>query len=90
MSETTGRRIYKKISREHRFELLSLILEKKYTIKGAAEILGIGASTARMILKKFEATKEVFESKSDRRTRLIIEKIEREKAEVEPAPRIEP
>lgn len=42
-----------------------------------------------MILKKFEATKDVFESKSDRRTRLIIEKIEKEKAEVESSPKIE-
>ena len=42
-----------------------------------------------MILKKFEATKEVFESKSDRRTRLIVEKIERERAEVEPTQKVE-
>ena len=44
---------YKKISREERYELLSLIVEKKHTIKRAAEIIGIGASTARMILKKY-------------------------------------
>lgn len=52
-----------------------MILEKKLTIKKAAEIIGIGASTARMILKKYEITGDVFESKADRRTRHIIEKI---------------
>lgn len=72
MPEATDSKQYKKISREKRYELLSLIVEKKHTIKRAAEIIGIGASTARMILKKYEITGEVFESKADRRTRVII------------------
>lgn len=72
MSDSLSMRHYKKITREQRLDLLSLILTDKHTIKHAAEIVGIGPSTARMILKKYEITGDVFESKADRKTRHII------------------
>ena len=53
MSESASGKQYKKITRQQRIELLSLIVEKKNTIKRAADLIGIGASTARMILKKY-------------------------------------
>ena len=58
-------------------------MQKKYTIKKAAEIIGVGASTARMILKRYERTGNIFESKADVKTRKIMDKIEKEKSEVE-------
>lgn len=34
--------------------------------------MGIGASTARMILKRYENTGNIFESKADQKTRHIM------------------
>lgn len=44
---------YKKISKEDRMKVIQLVVVEKMTIRGAADALGLGASTARMILKKF-------------------------------------
>lgn len=44
---------YKKISKEERLRVINLVMNEKMTIRGAADALGIGASTARMIVKRF-------------------------------------
>ena len=52
--------------------MLSLILNEKCTIKRAAEKVGIGASTGRMILMRYLEKGDVFESKNDRKVREIV------------------
>lgn len=44
---------YNKITKEQRLAIIQFVIGQKKTIKSAAEIVGLGASTARMILRKF-------------------------------------
>lgn len=44
---------YQKITKEQRFQIIELIMTQKFTIKAAAQAVGLGASTARMIMRKF-------------------------------------
>jgi hypothetical protein len=40
-----------------------MVLERGYTIQKASSLLGINASTARMILKKYRDEGKIFERK---------------------------
>lgn len=51
---------YQKITKEQRLKIIELITEQKLTIKGAALAVGLGASTARMILRKYQRTGTIF------------------------------
>lgn len=44
---------YQKITIEQRSRIIHLIIDEKMTIKAAADLVGLGASTARMILRKY-------------------------------------
>lgn len=55
-----------KITKEQRLQILELVLNHKKTIKKAAEIVGVGSSTARMILRRYESNGTVFEPKTNK------------------------
>lgn len=44
---------YHKITKEQRIAIIELVIQQKMTIKSAALTVGLGASTARMILRKY-------------------------------------
>lgn len=44
---------YKKITKEQRLQAIELVLDRKMNIKAAADILGLGVSTVRMIVRKY-------------------------------------
>ena len=48
---------YMIITKEQRLKVLELILKNKLTIKNAAQVVGIRASSARMILRRYELTR---------------------------------
>ena len=58
---------YKTITKEQRVKIIQLIGVKKMTIKKAAEIVGVGASTARMIFKKYQKFGTIFQPKKPRK-----------------------
>ena len=47
-------------------ELIRLVLEKKKTIKSAANKLRISASTARVIVRRYERQGNVFQRKEEK------------------------
>ena len=67
---------YKKIPRKDRLELIELILKKGASIKGTARKKGISPSTIRAILRKYERSGTVFETKAEKKERLDREKNE--------------
>lgn len=58
---------YKLITQEQRVQVVDLILRQKMTIKKAAQIVGIGSSTARMILKKYEHEGKFFKPRRSKK-----------------------
>lgn len=51
---------YAYISFEKRLKIVEMVCEKGYTIQKTANTLGINASTARMILKKYKDDGKIF------------------------------
>ena len=56
-------RKYAKITLKVREELLDLVHNQGYTFKRAADELHINQSTARMIVRKYEKSGQLFEKK---------------------------
>ncbi len=52
-----------------------MVLEQGYTIQKTSDTLGINASTARMILKKYKDEGKIFERKDEQKVRQIREQI---------------
>jgi transposase-like protein len=46
-----------------------MVLEQGYTIQKTSDTLGINASTARMILKKYKDEGKIFERKDEQKVR---------------------
>lgn len=51
---------YAHISYEKRLRIVEMVCERGYTIQKTANLLGINASTARMILKKYKDDGKIF------------------------------
>ena len=64
-----GEKGYKKISREVRLKLIDLVCNEKLTIKDSAKIMGLSASTSRVIVRKYQDEGVVFETKADKSRR---------------------
>lgn len=60
---------YAHINYEKRLKIVELVIQKGYTIQKTANILGINASTARMILKKWKDDGKIFERKDEQKVR---------------------
>lgn len=68
----TGKQ-YKKISYELRIKLIDMVCEQNIPCAAAAQNLGLSASTAKMIIKKFKEDGKIFEKKEDKAKREILE-----------------
>lgn len=66
---------YAYISYEKRLRIVEMICEKGFTIQKTANLLGINASTARMILKKYKDDGKIFERKDEQKVREITEQL---------------
>jgi len=59
---------YAFIDYEKRLKIIDFIEKKGFTIQKTANILGINASTARMILKKFKQNGQIFKRKDEKKS----------------------
>jgi transposase-like protein len=66
---------YAYINYEKRLKIVEMVCEKGYTIQKTANLLGINASTARMILKKYKDDGKIFERKEEQKVREITERL---------------
>lgn len=67
MNKTQRVEKYAYIGYEKRVKIIEFIHEKGYTIQRTANILGIKSSTARMILKKYRESGQIFMRKKEKR-----------------------
>lgn len=65
---------YAFIDYEKRLKIIDFIERKGFTIQKTANILGINASTARMILKKFKQNGQIFKRKDEQKDIKIDER----------------